>query len=60
MMKMNNDNGSPTRCPFSNYRSRLILGYLKLWGCRKKNVRVQEEEALEKNKPTSCDTLTFK
>jgi len=32
MMKMNSDKESPGRCPFSNYRSRLILGYLKLWG----------------------------
>jgi len=45
MMKMNSDIGSPARCPFSNYRSRLILEYLKLWGCRKKNPVVQEEEA---------------
>jgi len=45
MMKMNSDKGSPTWCPVSNYRSRLILEYLKLWGCRKKNVGVQEEEA---------------
>jgi len=45
MMKMNNNNGSPTRCLFSNYRSILILGYLKFWGYRKKNVGVQEEEA---------------
>jgi len=42
-MKMNSDKGSPAWCPFSNYRSRLILEYLKLWGaggktwrCRKK------------------------
>jgi len=45
-MKMNSDNESATWCPFSNCKSRLILGYLKFWGCRKKNVGVKEEEAL--------------
>jgi len=42
MIKMNSNKGSPW-CPFSNYKSRLILGYFKLWGagrkiwgCRKK------------------------
>jgi len=36
MMKMHSDNGSSAQCPFSNYRSMLILEYLKLWGAGRK------------------------
>jgi len=36
MMKMNSNKGSPAWCPFSNYRSKLILEYFKLWGARRK------------------------
>jgi len=43
---MNSDSGNAERCPFSNYRSRLMLEYLQLWGCRKKNMGVEEEEAI--------------
>jgi len=50
MMKIHSDNGSPTRCPFSNYRSRSILEYLKLWW-RKKNLGVQEKEAKYLRRP---------
>jgi len=40
---MNCYNESPAECPFSNYRSKLLLEYLKYWGCRKKNVGNEEE-----------------
>jgi len=47
MMKMKNDKRSPAWCSFSNYRSRLILGYLKFWRCRKKNVGCRKKKPNE-------------
>jgi len=42
---MNSAKQTPPRCPFSNKRPRPVSRFIKLWGCRKKNVRMQEEEA---------------
>jgi len=42
---MISDCGNAEWCPFQNFRSRVMLEFLKLWGCRKKNVGEKEEEA---------------
>jgi len=44
MMRMNSGKESSARCPFSDNRLRSVLGYLKLWGCKKKNMEEQEKE----------------
>jgi len=46
MKKMDSVKQTAPWCPFSNKRPRLVLKIIKLWGCRKKKVRMQEEEAV--------------
>jgi len=48
---------TPPRCPFPNKSSSPVLEFLKLWGCRKKNVGVQEEEAESLTWRPQCDPI---